>query len=166
MIDARGCPSAANDAILAGTIRESEEQRMPRDGSIPINQMTAAAKLLHLADFMETLNVGQLDLRTVHHTCGAAHCAWGWGEVIGLFPRSGGAEDDSEWAAEMTSAEQGRSVLLGLTYQQFRHCFGIGYQFRSLGCPYTPTDVARHLRQTASELETDGSRNRIERNVA
>ncbi len=128
---------------------------MPLDGKIPADQMTAAAKLLHLADFMATLELGQVDLRTVHHACGAAHCAWGWGEVIGLFPRSGGPEDDSEWTSEMLSAEAGRSEILGLTYQQFRHCFGIGYQFRSLNRPYTPADVARHLRDTAAELEND-----------
>jgi len=126
---------------------------MPLDGSVPANQVTAKAKLFLLADFMEMLDVGQVDLRTVHHPCGAAHCAWGWGEVTGLFPKSSGIEDDSEWAEEMLSAEAGCSKILGLTYQQFRHCFGIGYQFRSLGRPYLPADVARHLRQTAEELE-------------
>ena len=128
---------------------------MPHDGNIPVEQMTAAAKLRHLADFMETLEPGQVDLRTVHHSCGAAHCAWGWGEIIGLFPRSEGIEDDSEWTREMLSAEQGCSRILALTYQQFRHCFGIGYQFRSLGRPYAPADVARNLRQTAAVLEQD-----------
>ena len=126
---------------------------MPLDGSIPANRVTATAKLLRLADFMETLDVTQVDLRTVHHPCGAAHCAWGWGEVIGLFPQSSGIEDDSEWADELLSAEVGCSKILGLTHQQFRHCFGIGYQFRALGRPYLPADVARHLRQTAQELE-------------
>ena len=126
---------------------------MPLDGCIPVNQLSAKAKLLLLANFMELLDVGQMDLRTVHHPCGAAHCAWGWGEVIGLFPKSNGIEDDSEWAEELLSAEAGCSKILGLTYQQFRHCFGIGYQFRSLGRPYLPADVARHLRQTAEELE-------------
>ena len=126
---------------------------MPLDGSIPANHLTAKGKLLFLADLMETLDVGQVDLRTVHHPCGAAHCAWGWGEVIGLFPQSSGIEDDSEWADELSSAEVGCSKILGLTHQQFRHCFGIGYQFRSLGRPYLPADVARHLRQTAEELE-------------
>ena len=126
---------------------------MPLDGSVPANQVTAKAKLLLLANFMEMLDVGQVDLRTVHHPCGAAHCAWGWGEVIGLFPQSSGIEGDSEWAEEMASAEMGCSKILGLTYQQFRHCFGIGYQFRSLGRPYLPADVARHLRQIAEELE-------------
>jgi len=126
---------------------------MPPDGSIPANQLSAKTKLLFLANFMEMLDVGQVDLRTVHHPCGAAHCAWGWGEVIGLFPQSSGIEDDSEWAEEMVSAEMGCSKILGLTYQQFRHCFGIGYQFRSLGRPYLPADVARHLRQIAEELE-------------
>ncbi len=130
---------------------------MPLDGHVRADQMTAAVKLLHLADFMETLELGQVDLRTVHHSCGAVHCAWGWGEIIGLFPRSGGNEDDSEWTDEMSSAEQGRSKILGLTYKQFRYCFGIGYQFRSLDRPYTPADVARHLRQTAAELANDGS---------
>jgi len=107
---------------------------MPRDGNSPIGRMTAAEKLLHLADFMETLETGQLDLRTVHHACGAAHCAWGWGEIIGLFPRSAGegVEDDAGWTREMLSAEAGCSYLLGLTDRQFRFCFGIGYQFRSL----------------------------------
>ena len=126
---------------------------MPLDGIIAAKQLSAKAKLLHLAKFMEMLDVGQVDLRTVHHPCGAAHCAWGWGEMIGLFPQSSGIEDDSEWAEEMLSAEKGCSKILGLTYQQFRHCFGIGYQFRSLGRPYLPADVARHLRQIAEELE-------------
>lgn len=132
---------------------------MPRDGGIPtdrpLGEMTAAAKLHHLADFMETLERSQLDLRTVHHPCGAAHCAWGWGETIGLFPRptENDEDDDSGWTREMLSAEDGRSTILGLTDKQFRVCFGIGYQFRSLGRPYTPADVARHLRQTAAELE-------------
>ena len=127
---------------------------MPLDGKIPTDQMTAAAKLRHLAEYMETLEIEQLDLRTVHHACGAAHCAWGWGEIIGLFPRSDGDEDDSEWTREMESAQDGRSLILGLTYDQFRHCFGIGYQFRKLGRPYTPADVARHLRETAAALES------------
>ena len=109
---------------------------------------------------METLDVGQVDMRTVHHPCGAAHCAWGWGETIGLFSRAAGSddEDDAGWTAEMESAEDGRSTLLGLTRDQFRYCFGIGYQFRALGRPYTPADVARHLRETAAALEEDGGR--------
>ena len=129
---------------------------MPRDGNIPIDQMTAVEKLLHLADFTETLEHGRLDLRTVHHPCGAAHCAWGWGETIGLFPKSAGEgdEDDAGWAREMLSAEAGCSTILGMTDKQFRTCFGIGYQFRFLGRPYTPADVAHNLRQTATELET------------
>ena len=125
---------------------------MPRDGDIPTDRMTAAAKLLFLADFMDTLEPDLLDLRTVHHPCGSAHCAWGWGETIGLFPISALGEDDAVWEDEMLSAEKGRSTLLGLTEKQFRHCFGIGYQFRRLGRPYTPSDVARHLRETASML--------------
>ncbi len=144
---------------------------MPRDGIMPmdrpadlsIDHMTAAEKLLHLADYMETLELRQLDLRTVHHRCGAAHCAWGWGETIGLFLRSTGEkdcgeegdEDDAGWTREMLSAEDGGSTILGLTDKQFRTCFGIGYQFRFLNRPYTPADVARHLRQTAAELGTD-----------
>ena len=128
---------------------------MPRDGNLPMDRMTAAAKLLHLADFMDTLEPGLLDLRTVHHPCGSAHCAWGWGETIGLFPGSVGdrEEDDSVWEYERISAEQGCSAILGLDDRQFRHCFGIGYQFRKLGRPYTPADVARHLRETAAALE-------------
>lgn len=137
---------------------------MPRDASLPFGPVTAADKLRHLAEFMETLAVDQVDLRHVHHGCGAAHCAWGWGEVIGLFPRAGESaagdeggetEDDAGWEAEMLSAQTGRSALLGLTDKQFRHCFGIGYQFRRLGRSYTPADVARHLRETAAELELD-----------
>ena len=105
---------------------------MPLDGNITADQVTAAAKLFHLAEFMETLETEQVDFRTVHHACGAAHCAWGWGKIIGLFPRSHGNEDDSEWTNEMETAQEGRSLILGLTDKQFRHCFGIGYQFRSL----------------------------------
>ena len=129
---------------------------MPRDGNLPAEQMTPAAMLLHLADFMDTLEPGLLDLRTVHHPCGSAHCAWGWGETIGLFPASAGGrdEDDSVWENERISAEQGCSAILGLDDRQFRHCFGIGYQFRELGRPYTPADVARHLRETAAALES------------
>ena len=127
---------------------------MPFDGKIDLTRMTAAEKLRHLADFMDTLEPDRLDLRTVHHPCGSAHCAWGWGETIGLFPKSAAGEDDSVWEAEMLSAGQGRSMLLGLDEKQFRHCFGIGYQFRRLGRRYTPSDVARHLRETASVLET------------
>ena len=128
---------------------------MPRDGNSPIDHMTAAAKLRHLADFMETLETEQLDLRTVHHACGAAHCAWGWGETIGLFPRpkDQDEEDDAGWTREMLSAEEGQSAILGLADKQFRTCFGIGYQFRLLGRPYTPADVAHNLRLTATELE-------------
>ena len=128
---------------------------MPRDGNSASDEMTAAAKLRHLAEFMDTLELDQLDLRTVHHACGAAHCAWGWGETIGLFPRSLGAGegDDAGWTREMESAEQGRSEILGLSDKQFRACFGIGYQFRFLGRPYTPPDVAHNLRHTAAELE-------------
>jgi hypothetical protein len=130
---------------------------MPRDGSNISDHLTAAATLRELADFMETLDSDQLDLRTVHHACGAAHCAWGWGETIGLFPRVAdqGEEDDAGWTREMESAEEGRSALLGLTEKQFRTCFGIGYQFRRLGRPYTPADVAANLRLTATELETE-----------
>lgn len=131
---------------------------MPFDGTIPVDRMAAAAKLRRLADFMATLELGQVDLRTVHHPCGAAHCAWGWGEMIGLFARSDGNQDDSAWTDEMLSAEAGCSRILGLTYEQFRYCFGIGYQFRSLDRPYTPADVARHLRHTAAELGKDKPR--------
>ena len=127
---------------------------MPRDGDIPADQMTAAAKLRYLAECMETLEPGLLDLRTVHHPCGSAHCAWGWGETIGLFPHAVEGEDDSIWESEMAGAEEGRSTILGLDDRQFRHCFGIGYQFRKLGRPYTPADVARHLRETAAALES------------
>lgn len=126
---------------------------MPRDGSTTNDQMTASAKLRALAEHMDDLDADLLDLRTVHHACGTAHCAWG--EVIGLFPKSEGAEADSVWAAEMESAEAGRSAILGLDDAQFRHCFGMGYQFRKLGRPYTPSDVARHLRETAAELDAD-----------
>ena len=134
---------------------------MPLDGTFSVDQMTAAMKLRRLADFMETLEPGQVDLRTVHHPCGAAHCAWGWGGMIGLFPRSedpeegADEENDAGWADEMFSAEEGRSNILGLTFEQFRYCFGMGYQFRSLGRPYTPADVAGHLRSTATAIEAD-----------
>ena len=128
---------------------------MPRDGTSPVDIKTASEKLRNLADFLETLEQDQVDLRSVHHPCGTVHCAWGWGEVIGLFPKSGEPEDDSVWTAEMQSAESGRSELLGLSDKQFRHCFGIGYQFRRLERDYTPRDIARHLRQTATELEMD-----------
>jgi len=125
---------------------------MPRDGTVPSDQTTATAKLRELADFMDDLDNDLLDLRTVHHACGTAHCAWGWGEVIGLFPKSEGEDEDSVWAEEMESAREGCSHQLGLTDAQFRHCFGMGYQFRKLERPYTPADVARHLRETAAEL--------------
>lgn len=133
---------------------------MPRDGKLSTDpatdRMAAAEKLVYLADFMETLALEQLDMRTVHHPCGAAHCAWGWGETIGLFPRctEEGDEDDTGWTREMLSAEAGCSSILGLSDKQFRACFGIGYQFCYLGRPYTPADVARHLRRTAAELGT------------
>jgi hypothetical protein len=127
---------------------------MPLDGSTTATPMTAAEKLRHLAEFMETLTLEQVDLKTVHHTCGAAHCAWGWGEVIGLFPLAANSdEDDTVWADEMESAKEGRSAILGLTDEQFRFCFGMGYQFRRLNRPYTPDDVARNLRETATVLE-------------
>ncbi len=132
---------------------------MPRDGVVPVDELTVAEKLRHLAEFMESLEVEQLDLRSVHHSCGTAHCAWGWGEVIGLFPRANGDEDDAVWADEMLSAKEGRSILLGLTDAQFRQCFGMGYQFRFLGRPYTPTDVARNLRETATALQDSGALN-------
>jgi hypothetical protein len=128
---------------------------MPRDGTAPADQKTASAKLLELAEFMDDLDGELLDLRTVHHACGTAHCAWGWGEVIGLFPRSDSTEDDAAWALEMESAQEGHSRILGLTDAQFRYCFGMGYQFRKLDRPYTPADVARHLRETAKELDVD-----------
>ena len=75
--------------------------------------------------------------------------------MIGLFPRPENTaedEDDAGWADEMSSAEEGRSNILGLTFEQFRYCFGMGYQFRALNRPYTPADVARHLRGTAAAL--------------
>ncbi|MFT6582489.1 MAG: hypothetical protein ACKVKG_06925 [Alphaproteobacteria bacterium] len=127
---------------------------MPLDGNTAIAQMTACEKLRHLAEFMETLTLDQVDLKTVHHACGAAHCAWGWGEVIGLFPPAADSdEDDMVWAEEMESAKEGRSAILGLSDEQFRFCFGMGYQFRFLNRPYTPEDVARNLRDTAKALE-------------
>jgi hypothetical protein len=127
---------------------------MPLDGTTTIAEMTTSEKLRYLAEFMETLTLEQVDLKTVHHACGAAHCAWGWGEVIGLFPPAGDSdEDDTVWAEEMLSAKEGRSVILGLTDEQFRFCFGMGYQFRFLNRPYTPEDVARNLRDTAKALE-------------
>ena len=66
---------------------------MPKDGSIIIDQLSATTKLRTLADFMTDLDADLLDLRTVHHACGTAHCAWGWGEVIGLFPKSNDGND-------------------------------------------------------------------------
>jgi hypothetical protein len=48
---------------------------VPFDGKIDPDRMTAAEKLCHLADFMDTLEPDLLDLRTVHHRCGSAHCA-------------------------------------------------------------------------------------------
>ncbi len=126
---------------------------MPFDAGIPVDQMTAPTKLRCLAEHMETLDIEQVNMKTVHQPCGSAHCAWGWGEVIGLFPRPTGLEDDAGWAEEMMSAQEGCSVILGLTDKQFRYCFGIGYQFRSLDRPYIPADVARHLRDTAAALE-------------
>ena len=126
---------------------------MPKDGTLTSDKMTAVAKLNALAEFMDDRDGDFLDLRTVHHACGTAHCAWGWGEVIGLFPKSEGMEVDSVWAAEWDSAQNGHSYILGLTEGQFRHCFGMGYQFRKLGRPYSPADVARHLRETVSELK-------------
>ena len=125
---------------------------MPKDGSIIIDQLSAATKLRTLADFMTDLDADLLDLRTVHHACGTAHCAWGWGEVIGLFPKSNDGDEEAVWAQEMESAAKGCSTILGLNDAQFRHCFGMGYQFRNLGREYKPDDVARHLRETASEL--------------
>ncbi len=125
---------------------------MPRDGEFNRTTVTAAERLLELADFMDALDANLLDLRTVHHRCGTVHCAWGWGEQIGLFPRATDGEDDSVWAREMETAENGRSEILGLDREQFRYCFGMGYQFRNLGRPYTPQDVARHLRETAAAL--------------
>lgn len=114
---------------------------------------TPAAKLRHLADFLEEVDPDNLDLRTVHHACGSAHCAWGWGEVIGLFPKPpAGMDDDSVWDAERESAAAGRSQLLSLSDAQFRRCFGMGYQFRHLDRPYTPADVAGNLRDVADEL--------------
>ena len=65
---------------------------MPKDGTLTSDKMTAVAKLNALAEFMDDLDGDFLDLRTVHHACGTAHCAWGWGEVIGLFPKSEGME--------------------------------------------------------------------------
>lgn len=123
---------------------------MPFDGKA---RPDPAETLLALADIMETLAADALDMRSVHHACGSAHCAWGWGEIVGLFPRpAAGEEDDAVWTREMETAQQGCSALLGLSEKQFRHCFGIGYQFRTLGRPYTPADVARHLRETAAAL--------------
>lgn len=131
---------------------------MPRDFDIAPSPTTAAERLLALADFMDDLDAGLLDMRTVHHSCGTVHCAWGWGEQIGLFPRADKSDDESDndavWTREMETAEEGRSEMLGLDRGQFRHCFGLGYQFRTLGRPYTPQDVARHLRETAAELSS------------
>jgi hypothetical protein len=130
---------------------------MPRDATTLPEIRTARAKLIELAEFMDELDNDLLDLRTVHHACGTAHCAWGWGEVIGLFPKSEDEEADSVWAAEMESAQEGLSRLLGLNDTQFRRCFGMGYQFRKLGRPYTPADVARNLRATAAELSNSSA---------
>ena len=46
---------------------------MPFNRKIPATNMTAAAKLLYLAEFLETLELVQVDLRTVHHACGTVH---------------------------------------------------------------------------------------------
>ena len=101
---------------------------MPLDGNVADDRRTAAEKLRLLAEFMETLAPDQLDLRTVHHSCGAAHCAWGWGEMIGLFPRP---EGEAAGSGRIIAAVARRHRML----ESFRKVRG------EKQAPWPPTDA-------------------------
>ena len=106
---------------------------------------TTAGKLRYLADFMETLKPEQVRMRVVHTVCGTAHCAYGWGEVIGLI------DIDPSWQTGCISPQVIRG--LGLNSEQWMHAFGDGTQFAYLPRAYTLADVARHLREGAAEVD-------------
>ncbi len=108
-----------------------------------------AEKLRALADFMETLPPEKVNMGHVH--CGTAHCAWGWADLLGMVP-SGDAFD--LWRDEMAASRVCVSPIFGFrSLDRFIYCFGSGRQFDYLNRPYTPADVARHLRETADDLE-------------
>ena len=143
---------------------------MPFDGN-PTNftaspealqALSPAAKLLYLAKFMEGLRPEQIDMQHVHSDCNTAHCAWGWGEEIGMIslaPERYGQYSPSSYCSESDSAESKCSIIFELNKRQFIHAFGPGHQFgqdsEGNSNPYTPADVARHLREVAAELGHD-----------
>lgn len=107
---------------------------------IDYSTFTPAEKLRVLADFIETLPAKAVDMHDYH--CGTAACALGWAERIGMIASA---------EREHISCD-----VFGLyRYEQIMHAFGCGEQFHYLNRPYTPADVARHLRETAAELEAD-----------
>lgn len=105
---------------------------------------TTAEKFYILADVIESKPPCRVNMLDWHSECGTAHCAFGWGEVIGLFPRFETTDERFDYMQND----------LGLTWGQSDHCFGSGSQFLYLNRHYTPADVARHLRETARELES------------
>ena len=124
---------------------------MPLDGTladhIDLTAFRPAAMLLYLADHMEGLSPGQVDMRVVHNTCGTQHCAYGWAENLGLVPKDSFLEetryrDHLGW----------RSPNFGLNLTQHMHCFDDGPQFYYLNRRPTIDDVVRHLREVAAEL--------------
>ncbi len=132
---------------------------MPFDGKIADyldpKTFSPIKKLEHLANFMETLEEEQVIMEQVH--CGSSHCAWGWGEMIGLFDKDNGNNIGSNsYNIEDASSQCGHSNVLGLSESQFKYCFGSGSQLHYLRRQPLIHDVARHLRNTADELRIAG----------
>ena len=106
-------------------------------------------RLRHLADFIETLPPEKVDMGDYY--CGTAACALGWASRMPEFQTRGMPPNVD--ASTTTDTEFFGLGALAVGSPAF-FCFGTGSQFRYLGRPYTPADVARHLRETADELET------------
>ncbi len=121
--------------------------------------MKTSKKLNILADFLATVDEEKLIMINVHNLCGTAHCAWGWGEVLELFPRgkpTGGLIDGVPWFNTWDKYDIYGDVL-GLSERQNDYCFGFGSQFDYLDRKWTREDVVRHLLETAIELEAEGN---------
>lgn len=121
---------------------------MPKE-VMPVHDLdTAWGFLRHLADIVESKVPEKVFMEAFHKSCGTAHCAWGWAEIT------------PELRARMSDKSTSYMKLYywrmstGLTPEEADYCFGSGYQFAYLRRPYTPADVARHLREVADAVQT------------
>ena len=115
-------------------------------------------RLRYLADFIETKPLSLVCMSRFH--CGTAHCALGWAETMPEFQALGIKSSYHVCGRDLIEVVEHNISIFGITVsnKRYGYCFGYGAQFYYLGRLYTPADVARHLRETADELEVKGVR--------